>query len=138
MSSGEDDTTTHDEEELLAVQHETGSRTTVIVKLKGDADIMISPMVLESLQRFIDAITPTLANLHPLTILNHVHNECIGKVEDANILKQDQSLSYWSQVQTSSKRSTAERNVKGDNGINLYNIQKYEFNLIYILIFKFK
>ncbi|XP_011301889.1 uncharacterized protein KIAA1109 isoform X7 [Fopius arisanus] len=116
QSESEEDNTGKDEEELLAVQHETGSRTTVIVKLKGDADIMLSPMVLESLQRFIDALTPTLANLHPLTILNHLHNECIGRVEDANILKQDQSLSYWSQVQTSSKRSTAERNVKLGQG----------------------
>ncbi|XP_063974640.1 bridge-like lipid transfer protein family member 1 isoform X5 [Diachasmimorpha longicaudata] len=116
QSESEEDNTTKDEEELLAVQHETGSRTTVIVKLKGDADIMVSPMVLESLQRFIDALTPTLANLHPLTILNHLHNECIGRVEDANILKQDQSLSYWSQVQTSSKRSTAERNIKMGQG----------------------
>nr|XP_033335326.1 transmembrane protein KIAA1109 homolog isoform X11 [Megalopta genalis] len=113
---GEEDHTTHNEEELLAAQHESGSRTTVIVKFKGDVDIMLSPMVLESLQRFIDAIIPTLAALHPLSILNHLHHECIGKVEDANILKQDQSLSYWSQVQTSSKRSTAERNIKNGQG----------------------
>nr|XP_031841602.1 transmembrane protein KIAA1109 isoform X3 [Nomia melanderi] len=113
---GEQDHTTHNEEELLAAQHESGSRTTVIVKFKGDVDIMLTPMVLESLQRFIDAIIPTLAALHPLSILNHLHHECIGKVEDANILKQDQSLSYWSQVQTSSKRSTAERNVKNGQG----------------------
>lgn len=116
QSEGEDDNIPRDEEELLAVQHETGSRTTVIIKLKGDVDIMISPMVLESLQRFIDVITPTLATLHPLTILNHLHSECISRVEDANILKQDQSLSYWSQVQTSSKRSTAERNIKNGQG----------------------
>nr|XP_034186923.1 transmembrane protein KIAA1109 isoform X7 [Osmia lignaria] len=113
---GEVHHTTHNEEELLTVQNESGSRTTVIVKFKGDVDIMLSPMVLECLQRFIDAIIPTLATLHPLTILNHLHNECIGKVEDANILKQDQSLSYWSQVQTSSKRSTAERNIKNGQG----------------------
>lgn len=106
----------HDEEELLKAQHETGFKTTVIVRLKGDVDLMLSPMVLESLQRFIDSITPTLATLHPLTVMNHIHRECIGKVEDANILKQDQSLSYWSQVQTSSKRSTAERNIKSDQG----------------------
>ncbi|XP_034943286.1 transmembrane protein KIAA1109 homolog isoform X1 [Chelonus insularis] len=104
------------DEELLAVQHETGSSTTIIIKLKGDVDIMISPMVLESLQKFIDVLTPTLATLHPLTILNHLHSECISRVEDANILKQDQSLSYWSQVQTSSKRSTAERNIKNGQG----------------------
>ncbi|XP_046477858.1 bridge-like lipid transfer protein family member 1 isoform X1 [Neodiprion pinetum] len=115
QSEGDNNDTAHDEEELLTVQHETGSRTTVILKLKGDIDIMLSPMVLESLQRFIDAIIPTLATLHPLTILNHLHNECLGRVEDANILKQDQSLSYWSQVQTSSKRSTAERNIKNGN-----------------------
>ncbi|XP_029046657.1 transmembrane protein KIAA1109 homolog isoform X1 [Osmia bicornis bicornis] len=113
---GEVHHTTHNEEELLTVQNESGSRTTVIVKFKGDVDIMLSPMVLECLQRFIDAIIPTLATLHPLTILNHLHHECIGKVEDANILKQDQSLSYWSQVQTSSKRSTAERNIKNGQG----------------------
>lgn len=116
QSLGEDDHAMHGEEELLAILHETGSRTTVIAKFKGDVDIMLSPMVLESLQRFIDSIIPTLASLHPLTILNHLHNECISKVEDANILKQDQSLSYWSQVQTSSKRSTAERNIKNGQG----------------------
>ncbi|XP_020299521.1 uncharacterized protein KIAA1109 isoform X8 [Pseudomyrmex gracilis] len=116
QTEGEDDNAMHNEEELLAILHETGLRTTVIVKFKGDVDIMISPMVLESLQRFIDSIIPTLATLHPLTILNHLHNECISKVEDANILKQDQSLSYWSQVQTSSKRSTAERNLKTGQG----------------------
>ncbi|KAK0176217.1 hypothetical protein PV328_000373 [Microctonus aethiopoides] len=126
QSEGEDDNIPRDEEELLAVQHETGSRTTVIIKLKGDVDIMISPMVLESLQRFIDVITPTLATLHPLTILNHLHSECISRVEDANILKQDQSLSYWSQVQTSSKRSTAERNIKNGQGKIALQTNVYE------------
>ncbi|XP_057320080.1 bridge-like lipid transfer protein family member 1 isoform X4 [Microplitis mediator] len=129
QSEGEDDNNTRDEEELLTVQHETGSSTTVIIKLKGDVDIMISPMVLESLQRFIDVITPTLASLHPLTILNHLHSECISRVEDANILKQDQSLSYWSQVQTSSKRSTAERNIKnglGDDKNKILQTNVYE------------
>ncbi|KAH0953833.1 hypothetical protein HN011_011903 [Eciton burchellii] len=126
QTEGEDDHAMHGEEELLAILHETGSRTTVIAKFKGDVDIMISPMVLESLQRFIDSIIPTLASLHPLTILNHLHNECISKVEDANILKQDQSLSYWSQVQTSSKRSTAERNIKNGQGKIALQTNVYE------------
>lgn len=117
-SGGDESNILHVEDELLAAQHETGFRTTVIVKLKGDVDIMVSPMVLESLQRFIDSIIPTLSTLHPLTVLNHLHHACIGKVEDANILKQDQNLSYWSQVQSSSKRSTAERNIKALQGDN--------------------
>lgn len=41
------------EEELLASQNEYGTKSTVIVKLKGDLDIMLSPLVLESLQRFV-------------------------------------------------------------------------------------
>jgi hypothetical protein len=40
------------EEELLAFQNENGTRTTIIVKSQGDIDIMISPLVLESLQRY--------------------------------------------------------------------------------------
>lgn len=39
------------EEELLSGQSEAGSRTIVIVKLKGDLDVMISPLLLETLQR---------------------------------------------------------------------------------------
>jgi hypothetical protein len=41
------------EEELLALQNEFGTKTTVILKLKGDLDIMLSPLVLESLQRYV-------------------------------------------------------------------------------------
>ena len=41
------------EEELLAAQNECGTKSTVIVKLKGDLDIMLSPLVLESLQRYV-------------------------------------------------------------------------------------
>ncbi|GLG98163.1 Uncharacterized protein GBIM_04765, partial [Gryllus bimaculatus] len=95
------------EEELLALSTEGSSRTTVILKLKGDVDIMLSPLVLESLQRFIDAVTPTLASLHPLTVLNHLHAGCIDQVEAANVLKRDHA--YLAQLQASSKRSTAER-----------------------------
>lgn len=44
------------EEELLSNQSDAGSRTLVIVKLKGDLDIMISPLLLESLQRFVNLL----------------------------------------------------------------------------------
>lgn len=64
----------------------------------------------------IESLTPTLATLHPLTIINYLHGSCVRKVEAANILKRDQSLSYWSQVHSNSKRSTAERNLQGPGG----------------------
>lgn len=87
-----------------------------MVRFKGPADIMVTPLLLESLQRLIESITPTLSVLHPLTIINYLHQECISKVEADNILKRDQSLSYWSQVHSNSKRSTTERNLQGPGG----------------------
>ncbi|XP_059485480.1 bridge-like lipid transfer protein family member 1 isoform X2 [Neocloeon triangulifer] len=108
------DTSGEIEEELLSFHNDHGTRTSIIVKSRGDIDIMISPLVLESLQRFIDSITPTFAALHPLTVLNDLHWNCISRVEAANILKKEQS-SYLSQLQTS-KRGTAERNAVGMPG----------------------
>lgn len=56
---------------------------------------------------------PTFSSLHLLTVVNHIHASCIAKVKNDNILKRDQSLSYWSQVHSNSKRSTTERNLLG-------------------------
>uniref|UniRef100_A0A1B0CX21 Bridge-like lipid transfer protein family member 1 C-terminal domain-containing protein n=1 Tax=Lutzomyia longipalpis TaxID=7200 RepID=A0A1B0CX21_LUTLO len=95
---------------------ETATRNSVVVRCKGQADVMVTPLLLEGLQRMIESLTPTLATLHPLTIINYLHGSCIRKVEAANILKRDQSLSYWSQVHSNSKRSTAERNLQGPGG----------------------
>ncbi|RZC33149.1 hypothetical protein BDFB_010677, partial [Asbolus verrucosus] len=88
----ENDSSSFQEEELLSNQNDAGSRTIVIVKLKGDLDIMISPLLLESFQRFVDALTPTAANLHPLTVINHLHTSCVGQVEAANILKTTENV----------------------------------------------
>ncbi|XP_031358006.1 transmembrane protein KIAA1109 isoform X3 [Photinus pyralis] len=86
-----DDTTTEvptaQEEELLSAQGDVGSRTSIIVRLQGDLDIMITPLLLESLQKFVDSLTLTVANLHPSTVINHLHASCISEVEAANILK---------------------------------------------------
>ena len=64
--------------------------------------------------------------MHPLTVLNHLHTECISQVEAANILKRDQSLSYLSQFQASSKHSTAERNVASPTGQGILQASVYE------------
>lgn len=57
----------------------------------------------------IEAAIPTFSSLHLLTVVNSIHASCIAKVKNDNILKRDQSLSYWSQVHSNSKRSTTER-----------------------------
>lgn len=64
----------------------------------------------------LEIAIPTFTMMHPLTAINSMHASCIRNVEAANILKRDQSLSYWSQVHSNSKRSTAERNLQGPGG----------------------
>lgn len=60
---------------------------------------MVSPLLLESLQRFIDALTPTLANLHPLTVLNHLHLSCVQRVSAANVLKTTENVARLRRTQ---------------------------------------
>ncbi|CRK93957.1 CLUMA_CG007483, isoform B [Clunio marinus] len=88
------------------------SRTSLVVRFKGQIDVMLTPLLLESSQRMIEALIPTLSSFHPLTVVNHLHNSCVNKVEAMNILKRDQSRSYWSQIHSNSKRSTTERNLQ--------------------------
>lgn len=61
----------------------------------------------------VEAAIPTFISMHLLTVVNYIHSSCIAKVKNDNILKRDQSLSYWSQVHSNSKRSTTERNLLG-------------------------
>ncbi|KAK9751645.1 hypothetical protein QE152_g4782 [Popillia japonica] len=89
---GDTDLGSTHEEELLSHQADAGSRTSIIVKLKGDLDIMVSPLLLESFQRFVDALIPTVANLHPMTVINHLHASCVGQVESANVLKTPKNI----------------------------------------------
>ncbi|XP_052898709.1 bridge-like lipid transfer protein family member 1 [Anopheles moucheti] len=104
------------ENEFLSSQGEIATRNSIVVRFKGQVDVMLTPLLLEGLQRMIESLTPTLATLHPLTVVNDIHASCVRKVQAVNILKRDQSLSYWSQVHSNSKRSTAERNLQGPGG----------------------
>ncbi|KAJ8972144.1 hypothetical protein NQ314_000370 [Rhamnusium bicolor] len=52
------------------------------------------------MQVFIDALTPTAANLHPVTVINHLHTSCIGQVEAANILKTTENVAKLCQQPT--------------------------------------
>lgn len=57
--------------------------------------------------RFIDALTPTVANLHPLTILSHLHASCVGHVKSASILKTAENVSKLCQSPTDNKSKEA-------------------------------
>lgn len=71
------------------------SKSGIFVKLRGEIDIMLTPLVLESTQRFVESLTPVLANIHPITVINHLRLLCISSVQSSNILKQKQYASNW-------------------------------------------
>lgn len=71
------------------------SRSGVSVKLRGEVDVMITPLVLESTQKFVESLTPVLANVHPITVINHLRLLCISSVQNANVLKQKQFVHNW-------------------------------------------
>lgn len=100
----------------MTSQNDTATRNSVVIKFIGNVEVTVTPLLLEGLQRMIETAIPTLSYIHPLTAINSMHASCIRNVEAANILKRDQSLSYWSQVHSNSKRSTAERNLQGPGG----------------------
>lgn len=95
MSERKNDEDTLLEEEMLSTSCEAGSRSTIIVKFKGDFDVILTPLVLESLQRFIDSLIPTVSSLHVQTVINHLQFECIQKVINANVLKKEEYLSNF-------------------------------------------
>lgn len=78
-----------DEDELLAHHGECGTRTAVLIRVQGNLDIMVTPLLLESLQRFVDAVIPTFATVHPLTVIHRLHSSCISRVVSANMLKRE-------------------------------------------------
>lgn len=80
----------------------------VFVKLRGEIDVMLSPLVLESTQKFIESVTPVLANMHPITVINHLRLLCISSVEASNVLKQKQFVLNWlPQLQANNQTNSA-------------------------------
>lgn len=71
------------------------SKSGLFVKLRGEIDIMLTPLVLESTQKFVESLTPVLANIHPITVINHLRLLCISTVNNANVLKQKQYVQNW-------------------------------------------
>lgn len=71
------------------------SKSGLFIKLRGEIDIVLTPLVLESTQKFVESLTPVLANIHPITVINHLRLLCISSVESANILKQKSNVQNW-------------------------------------------
>ncbi|XP_041971055.1 transmembrane protein KIAA1109 homolog isoform X2 [Aricia agestis] len=95
-----------DKSSASTVTTTSDSKSGVFVKLRGEVDIMLTPLVLESIQKFVESLTPVLANIHPITVINHLRLLCISSVESANVLKQKQYVLNWlPQMQARSESS---------------------------------
>ncbi|KAL1416685.1 hypothetical protein MTO96_027628 [Rhipicephalus appendiculatus] len=51
-------------------------RSAVVVRLQGDVHVLVSPPLLEGLRGFAEALVPTLAALHPTTVLGRLMARC--------------------------------------------------------------
>ena len=92
------------------------SKTTIIVKFKGSVDMVLCPMVLESIQRMFEALTPTFQLLHPVSVINHLHSAALDRVEAKNTLKKEKSLDLQEKLvdtrekQLKTSKSTSKKN----------------------------
>ena len=83
-------------------------KVTVLVKINGDTEVKISPLCLDGLKTFVEALTPTLAKAHPLSVVNHINTLCYNNVESKNHLKKEKTLEYG-QLKLKAWHSTMER-----------------------------
>ncbi|XP_056013431.1 bridge-like lipid transfer protein family member 1 isoform X4 [Ostrea edulis] len=66
---------------------ENASITTGVVKLHSSVDITLTPLFLESFKRYAEAVTPTLQSLHPSSIVDGLHSQCLDRLKRQNRLK---------------------------------------------------
>lgn len=61
--------------------------STVLVKVGRPIHVMCCPLSLESAQRFVETLVPTLEHLHPMTLMTRIYGRSISHVESQNPLK---------------------------------------------------
>ena len=111
-----DSFSSNDQQTLMnSLSDSNTSKTTLIVKLRDSIDVIASPILLESLQRYIEAITPTVELLHPLTVINHLHFSSLDRVEEKNTLKKEKSLDLQDKILTTDSL-TSEKKIKKNQG----------------------
>ncbi|BFZ14882.1 hypothetical protein BsWGS_17921 [Bradybaena similaris] len=79
---------THPDDELDSDSPpDTVSKTTAVVSLTGSLDLLLTPLLLEAFQRYIEAVTPTLSKLHPSSLIDGLHSQCLDRLKQQNKLK---------------------------------------------------
>ena len=102
-----DPETPSDKETLLQTLSDMNtSKSTIIIQFRDSVDIVTSPIMLESLQRCVESLTPTFQLLHPLAVINHLHAASLDRVEEKNTLKKEKSLDLQDKIISSDIKIT--------------------------------
>ncbi|XP_069049556.1 bridge-like lipid transfer protein family member 1 isoform X2 [Lepisosteus oculatus] len=76
MENTDDETTTDD---WSLDQPLSQTRTTAIVEVKGAVDVVLTPLVAEALDRYIEAMVHFASNRHPASILDDLHSKVLNE-----------------------------------------------------------
>ncbi|XP_014897189.1 bridge-like lipid transfer protein family member 1 [Poecilia latipinna] len=120
MENTDEDTTTDD---WLLEQPLTQTRTTAIVEVKGAVNVVLTPLVAESLDRYIESMVHFASIRHPAAILDDLHGKVLSEAyqiskstvaESSQTAKPEQKLSKPDAATLTSIGQT-ELSVKPDN-----------------------
>ncbi|KAL5011394.1 hypothetical protein ScPMuIL_009945, partial [Solemya velum] len=100
-----------DSNETMLLQNT--SKTTAVIKVKGSMDIMLTPLFLESFQRYADAVVPTLDTLHPSSIIDGLHTRCLDRLKCQNRLKKSEDNFDLNSPQQEEVKSMTENSFDG-------------------------
>jgi hypothetical protein len=82
-------------------------RTTLVVKVKSAVDIYFSPLAIESLHRFVDSLTGTLRDAHPMVIVDFMETWCSNEVKARHVLLQEEKVNLWTESHSASAYADA-------------------------------
>ncbi|CAL1545950.1 unnamed protein product, partial [Lymnaea stagnalis] len=83
------------------------SKTTAVVQLSGSLDVLMTPLLLEALQRYVEAVTPTLSKLHPSSLIDGLHSQCLDRLKQQNKLKKGKGIDENKSEESTDNLSTS-------------------------------
>ncbi|KAJ8281426.1 hypothetical protein GJAV_G00067550 [Gymnothorax javanicus] len=116
MENTDDDTTTDD---WSLDQPHSQTRTTAIVEVKGVVDVVLTPLVAEALDRYIEAMVHFASIRHPASILDDLHGKVLNEAYQISKSTVSDSTAGKPEQKTSKPEGTApgqtDLSVKPDN-----------------------
>ncbi|KAJ3613637.1 hypothetical protein NHX12_019883, partial [Muraenolepis orangiensis] len=123
MDATEEESTTED---WSLEQPLTQTRTTAIVEVKGAVNVLLTPLVAETLDRYINSMVHLVSVRHPTAILDDLHGKVLNEAyqiskstvtESSQAAKQEQKLSKTEGTTPASNLSQAQTDLslKPDN-----------------------